>query len=229
MRVLFFILGTAAIYRVAAWLPLIGPLVRSVPILGLLGAFMAAAVLGRLLERQVLDRRRAAAELRELGAVDTPNARGKLGAALLARGRAAEALEHLRVARTGEPQRTEWAYRLGQALVATGEHSAAKNEFEHVIGVDEEYAYGAAMLELSQLRLDADDAEGALVAIERAIRNHGPSPESAYRRGIALRALGRREDAASAFEECEQLARAAPAFQRKEARKWGGKARRARV
>ena len=60
----------------------------------------------------------------------------------------------------------------------------------------------------------------SIETIARFERNHGPSPESAYRRGCAHRALGRREDERGAFAEVGRLARQSARYQRGEAAKW---------
>ena len=51
-------------------------------------------------------------------------------------------------------------------------------------------------------------------------RFHGPTPESAYRRGRALKALGRRDEAGSAFEEVATLAKQSAKYQKKDSAGW---------
>jgi Flp pilus assembly protein TadD len=86
--------------------------------------------------------------------------------------------------------------------------------------LDEEHAYGAVFARLAEARLAGGDAAGSLEAVERRERNHGPDPESAYRRGLAQKSLGRREDARRSFAEARSLAASAAPFQRARARKW---------
>ena len=66
-------------------------------------------------------------------------------------------------------------------------------------------------------------------ARERFERNHGPNPESAYRRGLALRQLGRKDDAARALAEVGDLAGKTVGFQKKGVWTWVLRAQLARI
>ena len=72
----------------------------------------------------------------------------------------------------------------------------------------------------SEARAAAGDGEGGLSAVERFEVLQGPSPRSAFRRGEALRALGRGDEARAAFQEVGALAREVPGYQRREATGW---------
>jgi tetratricopeptide (TPR) repeat protein len=165
-------------------------------------------------------RRRLAAQMRALRVVDSAHNQGKLGALLLAHGSAGRALPHLERAAAGEPDVPEWSYRLGQALAARGRGREAVAAFERAVALDEEHAYGGVQLALAAARQAAGDGAGALAALAVFERNHGPSPESAYRRGRALRVAGRRDEARAAFGEVGELARRAVGFQRSRNRPW---------
>jgi tetratricopeptide (TPR) repeat protein len=165
-------------------------------------------------------RRRLAAQLRALGDVESAHNQGKLGALLLAHGRAARALPHLERAAAGEGDVAEWSYRLGQALGACGRHGEAVRALERAAALDEEHAYGGVQLALAGARSAAGDHAGALEALAVFERNHGPSPESACRRGLALREAGRGDEARAAFAEVAVLARRAARFQRARNRRW---------
>lgn len=165
-------------------------------------------------------RRRFQAQLRVLGDVESAHNQGKLGALLLAHGRAERALPHLGRAVAGEPDVPEWSYRLGQALAARGRHAEATAALERAAALDEEHAYGGVQLALSAARGAAGDRAGVLAALAVFERNHGPSPESACRRGLALRAAGRRDEARAAFAEVSALAQRAARFQRARNRPW---------
>lgn len=165
-------------------------------------------------------RRKLAAQLRALGDVESAHNQGKLGALLLAHGRAARALPHLERAASGESDVPEWSYRLGQALAACGRHADAVRALERAAALDEEHAYGAVQLALAAARQSAGDPGGALDALAVFERNHGPSPESACRRGLALHAAGRRDEARAAFAQVSELARRAARFQRACNRRW---------
>ena len=176
-----------------------------------------------------LRRRRFEAEARALGNVESPHNQGKLGSLFLAAGRAREALEPLRRAAAGEPASAEWQYRLGQALAARGEHAEAALALERATEIDEEHAFGAALLALSAARLELGETGRAIDCAERFERNHGPSPESAYRRGLAYKREGRRGEAARAFDGVVELAKRSARYQRRDSNRWALRARLARL
>ena len=220
MQLIGVFIGAIVLYNLLLYVPYVGMVVGSVPILGVLGCLVAVSALSRRLVASRTAARRDGASLAELRRIDTPHGKGKLGAALLARGRVRAALEPLEEARRGDPEVIEWAYRLGCALLASGSAKEAVEELRSVIERDEEYAYGAAMMRLAEAALAAGDAEGALVVLDRVDRNHGPSPEAAYRRGRALAAAGRPAEAKAAYAQARKLADEAPKFQKGEARRW---------
>lgn len=213
MRLLgYFALVFAAMFLLRH-VPVVGELFR-VPFLGfVLAAAVVSAGVSWYTVRAV-DGRRAKVMERQLGAVDTPHNQGKLGSLILAQGRARRAIPHLERAAAGEANHTEWHYRLGCAYLSAGRAREARAALERAVAQDEEHAYGAVTLRLSQARLAAQDADGALEALARFERNHGPSPESAYRRGLALRAAGKRAESQAAFAEVAKLAAHAARFQK---------------
>ncbi|HVS19080.1 MAG TPA: tetratricopeptide repeat protein [Planctomycetota bacterium] len=212
-------------------------LLRALPGLGgWFGGFwsfwLVAIALGYALTRagvRLNARRRLGGQMRALRDVDSAHNQGKLGALLLAHGSVGRALPHLERAAAGEPDVPEWSYRLGQALTARGRAREAVAALERAAALDEEHAYGGVQLALAAAREADGDQAGALEAVAIFERNHGPSPESAYRRGRALRALGRRDEARAAFDEVGDLARRAAAFQRSRTRPWALRAWLARL
>jgi tetratricopeptide (TPR) repeat protein len=120
----------------------------------------------------------------------------------------------------GEPELAEWRYRLGLALLASGRAAEALGELGAAAELAPEHAYGGVQLALARARLESGDAEGTLAALDTFDRNHGANPESSFRRGQALRALGRREEARGCFQHVTQLARRAARFQRAQNRPW---------
>lgn len=224
LRLLGFFVLVVVLARLLAFVPVIGPLFGG----SIFGLWIAALLLGAGLSRLgvvAVQRRRDQATVRQLQTVDSPHNHGKLGTLLLARGRARRALEHLEQAAQGEPDVAEWRYRLGSARLALGRGEEAIPELERAVAIDEEHAYGGALMRLAQARSARGDHEGALADLARLERNHGPSPESAYRRGLALKALGRRREARHAFAEVFSLARHAARYQRREAGLWVVRAR----
>ena len=57
---------------------------------------------------------------------------------------------------------------------------------EHAAVIDAEHAYGGVQLALAAASTRVGDLVRALAALDPFARNHGPSPESAYRRALAL-------------------------------------------
>lgn len=204
-------------------LPLVGGLFQ----IPLVGFFLAAMVVSALVARggQVMtNRAHAKRQMRELGEVDTPQRRGKLGRLLLQNGRAREAVDHLRAACDADEETVDWPYRLGVALLESGEAEEATMWLNKAREMDEGFAYGGVLLKLSEAALALGDFEAALEALERYEVFQGPSPEQAFRRGRVLKAMGRREEAKASLESVTQLAARAPKYQRAEARAWAARA-----
>ncbi|MHC4375350.1 MAG: tetratricopeptide repeat protein [Planctomycetota bacterium] len=214
MRLLPWLALTAGIYILAGWIPGLRGLTR-VPFLGFLLSSMLAAYLLNRWQGWSLDRRRTAAQVRDLGQVDTPGNQGKLGTLLLSKGKAGEALEPLRKAAEGEPARLEWRYRLGCCELELGRPTQAVEWLEDVVARDEEHGFGAALMRLAEALAGAGRHADALERLERFERNHGANPESAYRRGQALLELGDRERARRVLAECAELYATLPAAHQK--------------
>jgi len=204
------------------------PILRQIPIIGglfrgLFGFWIGAILISWLLtyvSGLLLRRRRLSVRMRELGNVESAHNQGKLGSLMLAHGQARRAVTHLERAVQGEPDSAEWHYRLGCALLAAGRSEQAIEPLTRAHDINEEHAYGAVQLRLGEASLRAGKAEAALEAFERFERNHGPSPESCYRRGTALRALGRRHEAKQSFSRVHELAAKAATYQRGSNRGW---------
>jgi tetratricopeptide (TPR) repeat protein len=229
LRLVGFFLLAAILVRVLGHLPLIGPLFDHTGLIGiLLAAGLISAVLTRIGER-LYQARKLRSELRTLAAVGNAHHHGKLGTLYLSRGHAREARVHLEDAVRGEPELAEWRYRLGLACLATGDPGAALAAFEQCVAREEEHAYGAAQMRRAESLLRLERGEESLAALALFEQNHGPSPESAYRRGLALRALRRRPEARAAFAEVGELARRATRYQRRSASSWALRAGLARL
>lgn len=228
LRLVGFFVLTLLFASFLGHVPLIGPLFARTGLLGILlaGALLSAGLTA--LGARLVAARKLRSEVRLLSQVGSAYNHGKIGAAYLARGRARAALEHLERASAGEPQVAEWHYRLGLARLATGDAAGALEAFERCLALEEEHAYGGAQMRKAECLLRLGRTEDSLGALARFERNHGPSPEAAYRRGRALRALGRRDEARTAFAEVGELARRATRYQRREASAWALRAALAR-
>jgi hypothetical protein len=201
---------------------------RQVPVIGNLfhGIFafwivaIGLSVLLNHLGTRALRARHTNAQIRELGQVDSPRNEGKLGSLLLAGGKANKAVWHLEKAVEGEPDSAEWHFRLGSALLQTGRATDAIAALRRASEIDEEHGYGQVQLQLSQALLATGSADEALERLDVFDRNHGPNPESAYRRGLALKHSGRKNEAGASFAEVGALARHSVRYQRKNNQKW---------
>ncbi|MCB9915343.1 MAG: tetratricopeptide repeat protein [Planctomycetes bacterium] len=208
-------------------------LLRAVPVVGelfrvpLFGFFLAAALVSALVARvgdELTRGRKLTNELTRLGAVDTPHNQGKLGRLLELSGKPARAVAPLEAACDGEPEVAEWPYRLGRAQLALGRLEPALAALERARELDEEHAYGDVLLSLAEARRRHGDARRALDVLGRFEVLHGPSPESAFRRGQAHAALRDAQAAKAAFAEVSTLAANAAKYQRADARRWAAKA-----
>jgi len=207
--------------------PVIG-WVLNIPLLGFWVVAIGLSALLAKLGRDAIDRRKRAVLVRQLGAVDTPHNMGKLGSLLLAQGRSRRALEHLDKAVEGESDVAEWHYRRGQARFALRRLGPALESLQRALEIDDEHAYGAARMLEARCLHGLGQAEVALEALVTLERYHGPSPESAYRRGVVLQGLGRRDEARAAFDQVVDLAGNAAKYQRKSNAAWVWRARFAR-
>ena len=225
LRFVSFLVAAFLLSRLLGHLPVIGGFFRAT---GIFGVWITALLLAWLVTHwgaRTVRVQRQRSQLRDLEAVDSPHNRGKMGSLYLAQGRARKAAELFEEAARGEPEVAEWHYRLGCAELASGNASEAIASLRRATEIDEEYGYGGAQMRLAEATLLTGDPDASLEALQRFERNHGPSPESAYRRGKALKRLGRGDEARGAFGEVGELANRAVRYQKGEAQKWLWKAR----
>lgn len=222
LRTVGFFAGILVLMSILRHVPAIGGLFH-----GFLGFWLTAILatfLAERLSRGWGERRRAANLARSLGHVDSPHNQGKLGSLLLKDGNARKALPCLENAVKGEPEVAEWHYRLGLALLALQRPDDAIVAFEDTIRLNPEHGYGDVQLALARANLALNRAKPALAAAEAFERNHGPTPESAYHRGLALKCDGAKDLAKAAFREAGQLHARTAGFHRKAQRGWAFRA-----
>ena len=222
LRLALYFVVTFVVLGLLRHVPFVGAIFR-IPLLGFWGAAILVALGASKLAAWGVASARLRRQRIELGHVDTPRNNGKLGALLLTAGRARAAITPLERAVQGEPDSLEWRYKLGVARLQSGSAAGAVSDLEQVAARSEEYAYGGVQLALADAHQRTGAHADALAAVERFERNHGPSPESAYRRGLALRALARRDEARRAFAEVGRLASRAGGLQKDGARTWAFK------
>lgn len=209
-------------------LPVVGALFR-IPLLGFWGtAILVSAGLSWLAQRG-LQMGGLRSRIRALGATDTPHNQGKLGSLLQQSGQNRRAIPPLENAVAGDPGIADWPYRLGCARLATGDAEGALEALRQAAAIDEEHAYGQVLLKQAEAETRAGRPDDALATLARVERNHGPSPEQAYRRGVALARAGRKPEARASYAEVGRLASQAAGFQKGDARTWAFKAFLARL
>ena len=228
LRLIGFFLTVLLVLSVARHLPVVGGLFQ-IPLFGFWLSAILVSVVGSKLAANWVDRRKERAMERRLGEVDTPHNLGKLGSLLLGQRRHARALGYLERAIEGEPEVAEWRYRAGCALLGLGRYGDAIEALEACAAMNEGHAYGQVLLRLAQAHQGNGQAAPALEALERHDTNHGSNPESAYRRGVALKALGRRDEAHAALGAVADLVQGSPSYQRRAAWPWVLRASWARV
>jgi len=225
LRWLGFVVLVIVVHRILQYVPGIGTLLART---GLLGFWLAAVVVGLGLQRfgrWANEQRRFGARIRDLQRTDSPLNMGKLGSLLVQSRRYREAIEPLEAAAAAEPEVPEWSYQLGRAHLALGDMEAAASALRTVIALNEEHAFGAAQLRLAEALYRSGSFEESLEPLRVFDRNHGESPESAYRTGLALKKLGRADEARSSFARVAQLAAQAPRYQAASASGWVVRAR----
>jgi len=225
LRLVAFFFVAFVLARFLSHVPLIGGFFRHT---GIFGVWITAMLLSFAITKygqRAVQIQRSAAQVRELSTVDTPTNQGKLGALLFAQGRTRKAQAPLQAAVQGEPDVAEWHYRLGCVQLALRDPEAAAGALRRCVELDEEYAYGAAQMRLAEALMEARRNEEALAVLTTLERNHGPSPESAYRRGLAHKVAGERDAARRAFDEVAGLAHQAARYQRTSAGMWSVKAK----
>jgi tetratricopeptide (TPR) repeat protein len=224
-RLIGFFVLVVVISSLLGHVPWIGPLFRST---GCIGIWLTAMALSWALTwagHRAYLMKKDSAEIQRLEAVDSPYNPGKIGALLLAQGRTRKALPYLERAAAGEPDVAEWHYRLGTALLALGRGADAALALERAVAIDEEHAYGAAQMRLAEAQAAVGRHDEALRALEVVERNHGPSPESAFRVGAVHRARGDKEAARASFRRVDEIAARAVGYQKRDATRWSLRAK----
>lgn len=219
LRLVGFFLLALILLQFLREIPFLGPLF-SIPFVSFWLVIILLSAGFSKLAAYALDRRKLAALQSSLGATDTPYNMGKLGSLLLAQKRYKKAVPLLETAAEGEPDSAEWHYRLGAARLGSGVLEGAIDSLARAAAIDEEHAYGAVLLRSAEALTRVGRPQEALETLERFERNHGPNPESAYRRGLALKGLERSAEARQAFDEVGQLSSRLAKYQRKGSHAW---------
>jgi tetratricopeptide (TPR) repeat protein len=213
LRLALFFLAALVLTSLLREAPVVGAVFR----IPLIGFWVAALILAGSLTwfaQHLVVTRRFRNQVRDLGAVDTPANQGKLGVLLLANGRARAALAPLEAAQRAEPDRAEWAYRLGEARLVVGDAEGAVAVLDPLLARDAEHAYGRALLLSARAARIAGRPDDALERLDRHERDQGATPEATFERGLVLRALERDAEARAAFDAVPRLAALSGRFRR---------------
>ena len=133
-------------------------------------------------------------------------AQRQLGVALLSMGKGKEASEALQRCIAAAPDDTELRIELGRALEAAGDMKAAEAEYRRAaVGGGEPEAKALARLSVVLRRLES--LEAALEAAKSSLSIRPDDPDAMRSLGHCLKALGRMEDAGSAYSEAHRLLR----------------------
>jgi Tfp pilus assembly protein PilF len=100
-------------------------------------------------------------------------------------------------ARKEAPKDAQAAYYLGVALQSLEDAPGARKEYEAALALDAKLT--EASINLSQIQLEAGDAEHALATIDGALKTAPKQPDLLLNRAIALEALGKKEEALKAY------------------------------
>ena len=217
LRLLGFFVLVFLTQKVLRVIPVVGDWIGA---LGIFGFWIIALFVGwyqEALGTRLMAKRRFDAQVRGLGNVDTANNQGKLGALLLDRGKYKAALRHLLVAKQGQPESSEWDYGLARAYLGLGQYVEAAEHFQAVAAIDAAYGYGRVLLGLAEARLECDQTDIAMQALDRHDSDRGATPESALLRGLVFKKLGLTAEARAAFESVSGLAKDLPVSYRKSA------------
>lgn len=116
------------------------------------------------------------------------------GCRLLDEERAEEAVEAFRLSLMDAPGDPETQFHLADALVRTGNLSAALERYHMAVELDHEYI--EAWTQLGCIRAQLGDREGALDAFDIALTAHPEYPDALYFKATALAEEDRHEEAA---------------------------------
>jgi tetratricopeptide (TPR) repeat protein len=218
LRWVGFFVAVIVVLNVLGHIPVVGDIFH-----GFLGFWLVAILLSIGAARFAdwgMRRRRLANNMRALGHVDTAHNNGKLGVLYANARRSRKALPHLERAAEGEPEVAEWQYRRGTVLLDLRRAEEAVVSLERANAIDPEHAYGAVQLALADAHIQTGHAKAALESLDLFDRNHGPTPESAYWRGVALKKLGRGAEGRAILRSVGGLVQHTAKFHRKQQRAW---------
>lgn len=118
------------------------------------------------------------------------------------------------------PDLAQPAFFLGLAHLNLGETDAGRAQIERALSLKPELAFGEPLVRLGDHYAKKGDARAALAAYERATDVHCSYAEAWYKAGAAAKAAGDAAKAKAHWRETLASTDHAPAFKRRQDRKW---------
>jgi tetratricopeptide (TPR) repeat protein len=125
------------------------------------------------------------------------------GVALYDSGDYTGAIVPLQIAADGLPEEPYTQYLFGLALWKIGEFDSAERALRAASDLNPDSI--KTWINLARVRLDKDDAQGALAAADSALAIDAGSADAGHQRGRALAALKQNDDALEALERAHEL------------------------
>jgi tetratricopeptide (TPR) repeat protein len=143
-----------------------------------------------------------------------------LGLIYQQRGQFTEARERFARAIEIDADETDAHYQLGRIAREQGRPADAITHFEAVVQRDPEHSQNEAWREIGRTYFEAGQLEDARAAFERFLAKRPSDAEGHYRYGLALKRLGRGEDAASEMRACIEAVRTSPTYKYRAEKHW---------
>jgi len=173
-------------------------------------------VLGAQRSREHFKRSLEAATLNPADA----SAHYNLGLIYQQRGQLGEAKERFARAIEIDPDETDAHYQLGRIAREQGRLADAITHFEAVVQRDPEHSQNEVWREIGRTYFEAGQLEDARAAFERFLTKRPSDAEGHYRYGLALKRLGRGDDAASEMRACIEAVRTSPTYKYRAEKHW---------
>jgi Tfp pilus assembly protein PilF len=137
----------------------------------------------------------------------------------------AEAISRFTKAVEIDSSETDAHHQLGCIALEQKRYEDARKHFAAVLNLDQKHASGEAWRGLGAADLQLGHPEQALSSLETYITRREFDPEGLYWTGLALKKLGRTQEARDVFQRAVDAARTAPAHRRRYTAPWGRQAK----
>ncbi|MBD2846463.1 tetratricopeptide repeat protein [Paenibacillus sp. IB182496] len=173
-----------------------------------------------------LRRRRQLARLKQQILLNASDVSARLDAArlLIERKRYREAQVYMDEIGEAMAHSAEYWDDLGTVQLHTGRPQEGEASIRRALALNPRVKYGRPYLRLAA-HYAKQDPDRALAALDEFREIQSSSCEAYYRMGELYRQLGRREEAARAYDEAVELYRALPKYKRRQERRWALRSR----